>query len=122
MINVGIDIIEIERIQNVKIKYPKRFLKKIFTQNEINYCRDRSPQLAARFAAKEAMMKALGTGIRGVGWKDVEVIRKRGQAPQIKLSGRGKKVGESIGLKNTSLSISHSKDYAVACVTIETSK
>ena len=122
MINVGIDIIEIERIQNVKIKYPKRFLKKIFTQNEINYCRDRSPKLAARFAAKEAMMKALGTGIRGVGWKDVEVIRNRGQAPQIKLSGRGKKVGESIGLKNTSLSISHSKDYAVACVTIETSK
>ncbi|MBA30413.1 MAG: holo-[acyl-carrier-protein] synthase [Dehalococcoidia bacterium] len=122
MINVGIDIIEIERIQNVKIRYPKRFLKKIFTQNEINYCRDRSPQLAARFAAKEAMMKALGTGIRGVGWKDVEVIRNRGQAPQIKLSGRGKKVGESIGLKNTSLSISHSKDYAVACVTIETSK
>ena len=122
MINVGIDIIEIERIQNVKIRYPKRFLKKIFTQNEINYCRDRSPQLAARFAAKEAMMKALGTVIRGVGWKDVEVIRNRGQAPQIKLSGRGKKVGENIGLKNTSLSISHSKDYAVACVTIETSK
>ena len=122
MINVGIDIIEIKRIQNVKSKYPSRFLKKIFTENEIIYCRNRSPQLAARFAAKEAMMKALGTGIRGVGWKDVEVIRYRGQAPQIKLSGRGKKVGERIGLKNTSLSISHSREYAVACVTIETSK
>ena len=122
MINVGIDIIEIKRIQNVKSRYPSRFLKKIFTENEIIYCRNRSPQLAARFAAKEAMMKALGTGIRGVGWKDVEVIRYRGQAPQIKLSGRGKKVGERIGLKNTSLSISHSREYAVACVTIETSK
>ncbi|MDP7196618.1 MAG: holo-ACP synthase [SAR202 cluster bacterium] len=122
MINVGIDIIEIKRIQNVKSKYPNRFLKKIFTENEIIYCRNRSPQLAARFAAKEAMMKALGTGIRGVSWKDVEVIRYRGQAPQIKLSGRGKKVGERIGLKNTSLSISHSREYAVACVTIETSK
>ncbi len=122
MINVGIDIIEIKRIQNVKSKYPNRFLKKIFTENEIIYCRNRSPQLAARFAAKEAMMKALGTGIRGVSWKDVEVIRYRGQAPQIKLSGRGKKVGELIGLKNTSLSISHSREYAVACVTIETSK
>ena len=122
MINVGIDIIEIKRIQNVKLRYPNRFLKKIFTENEIIYCRNRSPQLAARFAAKEAMMKALGTGIRGVGWKDVEVIRYRGQAPQIKLSGRGKKVGERIGLKNTSLSISHSREYAVACVTIETSK
>ena len=122
MINVGIDIIEIKRIQNVKSRYPNRFLKKIFTENEIIYCRNRSPQLAARFAAKEAMMKALGTGIRGVGWKDVEVIRYRGQAPQIKLSGRGKKVGERIGLKNTSLSISHSREYAVACVTIETSK
>ena len=122
MINVGIDIIEIKRIQNVKSKYTNRFLKKIFTENEIIYCRNRSPQLAARFAAKEAMMKALGTGIRGVSWKDVEVIRYRGQAPQIKLSGRGKKVGERIGLKNTSLSISHSREYAVACVTIETSK
>lgn len=122
MIKVGIDIIEIKRIQNVKSKYPNRFLKKIFTENEIIYCRNRSPQLAARFAAKEAMMKALGTGIRGVSWKDVEVIRYRGQAPQIKLSGRGKKVGERIGLKNTSLSISHSREYAVACVTIETSK
>lgn len=122
MINVGIDIIEIKRIQNVKSRYPSRFLKKIFTENEIIYCRNRSPQLAARFAAKEAMMKALGTGIRGVSWKDVEVIRYRGQAPQIKLSGRGKKVGERIGLKNTSLSISHSREYAVACVTIETSK
>ena len=122
MINVGIDIIEIKRIQNVKSKYPNRFLKKIFTENEIIYCRNRSSQLAARFAAKEAMMKALGTGIRGVSWKDVEVIRYRGQAPQIKLSGRGKKVGERIGLKNTSLSISHSREYAVACVTIETSK
>jgi holo-[acyl-carrier protein] synthase len=122
LINVGIDIIEIKRIQNVKSRYPSRFLKKIFTENEIIYCRNRSPQLAARFAAKEAMMKALGTGIRGVGWKDVEVIRYRGQAPQIKLSGRGKKVGERIGLKNTSLSISHSREYAVACVTIETSK
>tara|TARA_B100000029_G_C17566552_1_gene955251 strand:- start:744 stop:1112 length:369 start_codon:yes stop_codon:yes gene_type:complete len=122
LINVGIDIIEIERIENVKIKYPKRFLEKIFTESEINYCRDRTPQLAARFAAKEAMMKALGTGIRGVGWKDVEVIRNRGQAPQIKLSGRGKKIGDKIGLKNTSLSISHSKFYAVACVTIETFK
>ena len=122
MIKVGIDIIEIKRIQNVKSRYPNRFLKKIFTENEIIYCRNRSPQLAARFAAKEAMMKALGTGIRGVSWKDVEVIRYRGQAPQIKLSGRGKKVGERIGLKNTSLSISHSREYAVACVTIETSK
>mgnify|MGYP001457566046 FL=1 len=122
MINVGIDIIEIKRIQNVKSKYPDRFLKKIFTENEIIYCRNRSPQLAARFAAKEAMMKALGTGIRGVSWKDVEVIRYRGQAPQIKLSGRGEKVGERIGLKNASLSISHSREYAVACVTIETSK
>ena len=122
MINVGIDIIEIKRIQRVKSRYPIRFLNKIFTQGEIAYCRNRAPQLAARFAAKEAMMKALGTGIRGVGWKDVEVVRERGHAPKIKLSGRGKKVGENIGLKRTSLSISHSREYAVACVTIEISE
>ena len=122
MINVGIDIIEIKRIQKVHSRYSARFLNKIFTQGEILYCRNRGPQLAARFAAKEAMMKALGTGIRGVGWKDVEVIRERGSAPRIRLSGRGKKVGEIIGLINTSLSISHSKEYAVACVTIELSQ
>ena len=112
----GIDIIEIDRIQNVLIKHPERFLRKIFTKYEINYCRGRATQLAARFASKEAAMKALGTGIRGVGWREVEVQRLRSGKPYIILHGRAKKRAESMGIKKIELSISHSKKLATAMV------
>ena len=112
----GIDIIEIDRIQNVLRKHPKRFLRKIFTEYEINYCRGRATQLAARFASKEAAMKALGTGIRGVGWREVEVQRLRSGKPYIILHGRAKKRAESMGIKKIELSISHSKNLATAMV------
>tara|TARA_A100001011_G_scaffold360964_1_gene408707 strand:+ start:1387 stop:1764 length:378 start_codon:yes stop_codon:yes gene_type:complete len=112
----GIDIIEIDRIQNVLIKHPERFLRKIFTEYEINYCRGRATQLAARFASKEAAMKALGTGIRGVGWREVEVQRLRSGKPYIILHGRAKKRAESMGIKKIELSISHSKNLATAMV------
>ena len=88
MLITGVDIIEIKRVEKVALSYGDRFLKRIYTDGEIKYCRGRAPQLASRFAAKEAVMKALGTGIRGVGWRDVEVTRKRGMAPDIKLHGR----------------------------------
>ena len=112
----GIDIIEIDRIQNVLIKHPERFLRKIFTEYEINYCRGRATQLAARFASKEAAMKALGTGIRGVGWREVEVQRLRSGKQYIILHGRAKKRAESMGIKKIELSISHSKNLATAMV------
>jgi holo-[acyl-carrier protein] synthase len=112
----GIDIIEIDRIQNVLFKYPSRFLTKIFTEYEINYCRGRATQLAARFASKEAAMKALGTGTRGVGWKEVEVQRLRSGKPYIILHGRAKKRAESMGITKIELSISHSKNLATAMV------
>ena len=112
----GIDIIEIDRIQNVLIKHPKRFLRKIFTEYEINYCRGRATQLAARFASKEAAMKALCTGIRGVGWREVEVQRLRSGKPYIILHGRAKKRAELMGIKKIELSISHSKNLATAMV------
>ena len=112
----GIDIIEIDRIQNVLLKHPSRFLTKIFTEYEINYCRGRATQLAARFASKEAAMKALGTGIRGVGWKEVEVQRLRSGKPYIILHGRAKKRAESMGITKIELSISHSKNLATAMV------
>ena len=95
----GIDIIEIDRIQNVLRKHPERFLRKIFTEYEINYCRGRATQLAARFASKEAAMKALGTGVRGVGWREVEVQRLRSGKPYIILHGRAKKRAGSMGIK-----------------------
>ena len=75
MLVTGIDIIEIDRIKLVFAKYGDRFLNRIYTVKEREYCRGRAPQLASRFAAKEATMKALGTGVRGVGWKDIEILR-----------------------------------------------
>ena len=116
MLITGVDIIEIKRVEKVAFSYGNRFLKRIYTDGEIEYCRGRAPQLASRFAAKEAVMKALGTGIRGVGWRDVEITRKRGMAPHIKLHGRAKKRASQIGLKGLAISLSHSKEFAVASV------
>ena len=116
MLTTGVDIIEIDRIQRVLERWGQRFLHRIYTESEIAYCRGRAQNLAARFAAKEATMKALGTGLRGVGWKDIEVVRDRGGAPSIRLYGRALLRGESLGVKELALSISHSREYAVAFV------
>ena len=122
MLITGVDIIEIKRVEKVASSYGDRFLKRIYTDDEIKYCRGRAPQLASRFAAKEAVMKALGTGIRGVGWRDVEVTRKRGMAPDIKLHGRAQKRASQIGLTGLAISLSHSKEFAVASVIGESTK
>ena len=116
MLTTGVDIIEIPRIQQVLDRYGQRFLDRIFTADEIAYCRGRAPNLAGRFAAKEATMKALGTGVRGVGWKDIEVIRAESGAPSVKLHGRAKQRAERLQLGEISLSMSHSREYAVAFV------
>ncbi len=116
MLTTGVDIIEIPRIQRVLQLYGLRFLRRIFTQGEIDYCRERAPNLAGRFAAKEATMKALGTGVRGVGWREIEVIRHPSGAPSITLYGRAEMRAQRLGVQEISLSISHSRDYAVAFV------
>ena len=116
MLSTGVDIIEIPRIKKTLDRYGERFLKRIFTPDEIAYCRGRSPNLAGRFAAKEATMKALGTGVRGVGWKDIEVIRAESGAPSVKLHGRAKARAEMLQVSELSLSISHSREVAVAFV------
>ncbi len=115
-IHIGIDIIEIDRISSVLNKYPARFLEKIFTSYEKNYCKGRPAQLAARFASKEAGMKALGTGIRGVGWREIEVQRHKSGKPYLVLHGRAKKRAEKLNIKSIELSISHSKNLATAIV------
>lgn len=119
MLTTGVDIIEISRIRDVLNAYQTRFLKRIFTDVEITYCRGRAPNLAGRFAAKEATMKALGTGVRGVSWKDIEISRKDSGAPYVLLHGRAARRADILGLKDVSLSISHSRDYAVAFVVLE---
>ncbi len=115
-LTTGVDIIEISRIGRVLEQYGQRFLRRIFTPGEIEYCRERPPNLAARFAAKEATMKALGTGVRGVGWKDIEVIRASSGAPSIVLHGRAKARAQRLGVQEIALSLSHSREYAVAFV------
>ena len=116
MLTTGVDIIEIPRIKQVLDRYGQRFLNRVFTLDEIAYCRGRAPNLAGRFAAKEAAMKALGTGVRGVSWKDIEVIRADSGAPSFRLHGRAKKLAERLQVGEMSLSISHSREYAVAFV------
>ena len=116
MITTGVDIIELDRISDVLNRWGQRFLHRIYTRDEQTYCRGRIPQLAGRFAAKEAVMKALGTGVRGVGWKEIEILRQRGRRPTIHLNGRARTFANTNGFSDLSVSISHSRDYAVAFV------
>ena len=120
MHTVGVDIIEISRIAHTVERWGGRFLRRIYTPGELDYCRGRAPQLATRFAAKEAVMKALGTGRRGVDWLDIEVVRRRGGRPTIHLQGRASRVAERMAAREIALSLSHSQEYAVAFVVMET--
>ena len=122
MLIAGVDIIEISRVKRVYERYGDRFLRRIYTEREAAYCRGRAPQLASRFAAKEATMKALGTGVRGVRWRDIEVVRGRGQAPRIELHGTAQARADRLGLSDIALSLSHSRDFAVASVVGESEK
>ncbi len=119
---VGIDIIEIARIRRAVERYPDRFLTRIYTSREIAYCRGRVPELAARFAAKEAVMKALGTGIRGISWRDIEVLPNPRGKPLIGLHGTAARRADEIGLHQIDVSLSHSRAYAIASVVAETTQ
>ena len=116
MLSTGVDIIEIERIAAVLERYGERFLHRIYTPGELEYCRGRPSKLASRFAAKEATMKALGTGVRGVSWRDIEVVRAPSGAPSIALYGRAQARAERLGVVEISVSMSDSRDNAVAFV------
>jgi len=116
---VGVDLVRIPRMRRVVERWQDRFLKRVFTAEEIAYCqgrRDPVPHLAARFAAKEAGLKALGIGLRfGVSWRELEVRRERGQAPVLVLSGKSRSIGESLGgAHHLLLSLTHDGEYALA--------
>jgi holo-[acyl-carrier protein] synthase len=119
IIGVGIDAAEIDRVRNLFARHGDRFLHRVFTGDEIAYClrhRDPAPSLAARFAAKEAGMKALGTGLaRGVTWCDVEVVRRDGP-PQLRLHGSARRRFEELGGTSTLLTLTHARDLAIAHV------
>ncbi len=115
---IGIDLVRIPRMREVIARWEERFLRRVFTDGEIAYCRARRdpvPHFAARFAAKEAGLKALGTGLRlGIAWRELEVRRERGQAPALVLSGRSREIGLARGGRRMLLSLTHDGDYAMA--------
>lgn len=123
VLGVGTDLIEIARVEASLERYGQRFLERVFTPQEIEYCmRKRRPaeSLAARFAAKESGAKALGTGIsRGVSWKEIEVRRLPGERPTLHWSGRAEELALAMGANRTSLSVTHARDVAMAVVILE---
>ena len=113
---VGVDVIEIERVEAALARFGERFLRRVYTAEEAAFCRGRVHELAARFAAKEAVMKALGTGARGVAWREIEVLPNHRGKPLVYLYGRARARAERIGLAGLDVSMSHSREYAVAFV------
>lgn len=120
-LSVGVDIIELDRIRRVVERHGERFLARIYTPEEIARYRDYLPELAARFAAKEAVSKALGVGLNhisahGVGWQEVEVLPDPLGKPVVRLTGRAQELADRQGLREWAISLSHGRDYALAFV------
>ena len=123
IVGTGVDIAEVGRIRAAMERFGERFLKRVFTPEEARYCLGKTntaERLAARFAAKEAGMKAIGTGLRfGITWHDLEVVRLPGQRPILKFSGKAAEFATRLGCKRTHLSLSHTADQAIAHVILE---
>ena len=123
IVGTGVDIAEVPRIRETIERFGDRFLRRIFTEGEIRYCERKARRFesyAARFAAKEAGMKALGTGwSRGVRWRDIEVVGPKGQRPTIQFHGEAAAVAARLGTKNIALSITHTSEEALAHVILE---
>ena len=123
IVGTGIDIAEVPRIEASIARFGDRFLRRIFTEAEIRYCESKANRVeryAARFAAKEAAMKAIGTGWNhGVAWRDVEVCRQPGGRPTIAFHGKAAEFAARLGAVHVALSLSHTKEYAIAQVILE---
>lgn len=116
MLSVGVDLIETGRVARALERWGDRFLSHVYTAAEVKHCRNHVPELAARFAGKEAVSKALGTGLRGVTWREMEVLSDARGKPVVRLHGRAKRRAEELGLEDFAISLSHSRRYAVAFV------
>ncbi|HDQ71619.1 MAG TPA: holo-[acyl-carrier-protein] synthase [Chloroflexi bacterium] len=117
----GVDLVEIERVKRILDRYGARFLARVFTPREIGYCRARPAELAARFAAKEAVSKALGVGMRmmaheGIGWREAEIIGDHRGKPLIHLHGRAAQRAQALNLTKWEVSLSHTRELAIAFV------
>jgi holo-[acyl-carrier protein] synthase len=116
---VGIDLIDIDRIVAILSRFPERFRGRILTPAEDRYCHGRAERIAGRWAAKEAVSKVLGLGVRGVGWRDIEILPNRAGQPQVYLHARAAARAAALELKELTVSISHERRMAVAVAVAE---
>lgn len=121
MLTTGVDLIEVERITRAVQRHGERFLSRIYTPNELNEVGDNMSSLAGRWAAKEAVAKALGTGIGDVEWIEIEITRGPNKEPLLTLKGSAKRIAEERNLTSWSLSISHTHEHAIAMVVAQSS-
>lgn len=123
IIGVGVDIVDIGRLRRAMERQGERFIRRVYTEGEQEYCRahrDPVPYFAARFAAKEALFKALGTGwSQGITWRDADVQRADSGAPRLALAGRAEEISRNLGTKAVHISLSHSEEAAIALVILE---
>ncbi len=118
MQHIGIDIVEIARIERAVDRWGQSFLERVYTEPELRLYGNRSSSLAARFSGKEAVIKALNS--RGIGFKEIEILSDPEGKPQVKLYGRARHQADDLGLANLAISLSHCREYAVACAIGET--
>ncbi len=111
---LGVDIIRVERIRDALRRFGARFPRRVLTAAEASYVGTNAERFAGRWAAKEAVSKVLGLGVRGVGWRDIEVVRLPTGQPSVRLSGRARTRAEQLGMGRIALSITHEREYAVA--------
>ena len=116
MVSTGIDLVEVKRIQRSVERYGVRFLNRIYTERELAYCSGRADRLAARFAVKEAVGKALGTGIGDIGWKDIEVVNDAQGRPTLVLHSAAEALAGHLSFTQWSISISHTDTHAIGMV------
>ncbi len=117
---IGTDIVEIARIQKAVELWGERFLQRIYTEPELRLCRKKPSRLAGRFAGKEAVMKALGTGTQGISWREIEIMADPNGQPIVQLYGKAQIKADGMGLTNLAISLSDSREYAIASVIGET--
>jgi holo-[acyl-carrier protein] synthase len=123
IVGTGVDITEVARIAAAVERFGSRFLERVFTRDEVHYCMGKpnaAERLAARFAAKEAGMKAIGTGLRhGISWQDLEVVREPGGRPALRYSGKAAEFAQRLGCNRVQLSLTHTAEQALAFVILE---
>ncbi|OGO38644.1 MAG: holo-[acyl-carrier-protein] synthase [Chloroflexi bacterium RBG_16_56_8] len=122
MLATGVDLVQVNRIEGAMARYGERFLTRVFSDSELAYCRGRAPELAARFAAKEAVSKTLGVGIQhhdGVDWREIQVVSDEWGKPSVYLVGKAARRAGELGLRTFAISLSHTREYAIAMVVAE---